>query len=195
MARRRKRENFVDVMVFLPWQISAGMACASFVAMRWIVPSVFAGNPFLAGLAALSQSMAWLPFVGFGFIGLVAFGRSKVPFVKDPGTNAIRSKKVLRVEPTTFAQQPKFDAAWGQSDAPRSEHASTVKTPDAWTLEALCELEWKRFELLWANVPPGVRNGVRETVCDAPHSPRPFNCIGKRNPCLIYARTFFQILI
>jgi restriction system protein len=160
MGRRRRNEGLVDVLVLLPWQVSAGLACASFAAMRWIVPSMFARNPILAGLAGLSQSMAWLPLVVFGFLGLVAFGRAKTQSTGATLSKEGRSPRKSGSEPAIHilstevqiesGNANKLETGWGRSGNSASNTEKEAEAFDAWSLRALRALEWKRFELLCA---------------------------------------------
>jgi hypothetical protein len=77
MVRRRKGEDPASMLLAAPWWASVALGSIGFAAMRWIVPSIFASSPLLAGLAALSRALAWLPLLVFGLIGAIAFARSK----------------------------------------------------------------------------------------------------------------------
>ncbi|MES2538471.1 MAG: restriction endonuclease [Pseudomonadota bacterium] len=150
MARRRKNdEGLADVLVTMPWWISVGLGMFGFIGMRWIFPAML--PTLLKSLAPAIQSTAWLPLILFGFLGLLSFVRSKT---KAQGRVTIDRPSVpynkSRVEPS--AQTPHFDlnAKWDRGGTDADESATINKTLNQWTIEALRELEWKRFELLCA---------------------------------------------
>jgi restriction system protein len=132
--------------------------------MYWIVPAGLASNQILFGLAPLSRSFAWLSLLALAVIGLVAFVRSKVTEenrkTTASGQGALRRSR----QASRDALLTRIEHGWG-----RSSHKSTVSSDDrgasiqpltqpgktgepfeAWTLDALRALEWKRFELLCA---------------------------------------------
>jgi restriction system protein len=160
MGRRRRSEGLADVLVVLPWQISALLGCVGFAALRWIVPSIFSRSPFLVGLGAVSHSFAWLALIGFGFISLMAFARAKVSSVPALMKTSDRPPKEKSIIPPLATFRPKvatewgndmnLDTRWGNSATTAATLTATENVPDAWSLEALGLLEWKRFELLCA---------------------------------------------
>lgn len=160
MGRRRGNKGLIDVLVLLPWQVSAGFACAGFALMRWIIPSLFSGNPFLGALSALSQSLAWLPLIVFGFAGIVAFGRAKTRLTRSPLRRPDRSGQKFGSRPLTEPPPGKVGVEWGNRNPfdlllgrdlkPASGPEKPLEGFSAWSLEALRALEWKRFELLCA---------------------------------------------
>jgi restriction system protein len=161
MGRRRRSAGLVDVLVILPWQVSAVLAGAGFAVLRWIVPSIFSRNPFLVGLGTVSHSVAWLVLIGFGCISLVAFARTRVPSARAPmkaTTRTPRAASIVVPPAVTFPPHsgiewgngPSPDIRWGNSGMTTAASTATDDVLDAWSLEALLRLEWKRFELLCA---------------------------------------------
>lgn len=128
MARRRKRESLAVILVALPWWVSVAVACVVYVALHWIIPSILARHTVLQGLATLSYSLAWLPFLVFVLIGAVAFIKSK-----STQTSTARRN-------------------WCESSVLNAAASLVPAMIDirSWSVEALRELEWKRFELLCA---------------------------------------------
>jgi restriction system protein len=161
MGRRRRNEGLVDVLVVVPWQVSAVLAGIGFAVLRWIVPSIFSRNPFLAGLGAVSHSVAWLALAGFGCISLVAFARARAssgPAPMKPSTRAPRATRMVVPPVATlpphigpeWGKGPSSDIRWGNHASATAAPTATDDVPVAWSLEALLLLEWKRFELLCA---------------------------------------------
>lgn len=160
MGRRRGNNGLADLLVVLPWQVSAVLACISFAVLRWLVPSLFARNPFLAGLAVASHSLAWLALIGFGFIGVISFARAKTQSAPAPTTMTGRTLRGKGIEPSTAMLSPKIETKWGNRTKPESRWGNSAtnaatqtaieNAPDVWSLEMLGVLEWKRFEMLCA---------------------------------------------
>ena len=69
MARRK--ESPLETLITLPWWVSVALACFAFVVLRWVVPSMFAGNVVAAAFVGAAQLFA--PWVA-GFFILVAGG-------------------------------------------------------------------------------------------------------------------------
>ena len=131
MGRRRKQTLARD-LISLPWQVSAVLAVAAHVGLRWIVPALLPERSVFAAFDTLFAPLAWIASCLFGVLALLAALRAR--FGKGgratPGTPAGTKRAV----PTT---------------APLA-HGATPAPPSAWSLEALRTLEWKRFELLCA---------------------------------------------
>lgn len=149
MARKRKQSG-IDLLIRSPWWISAALGMVGYIVLRWIIPSVFATNPFLVALGAMSKSLAWLAPCGFGVIALISFfankrgdGQSVVP-QKQKSNISSRSEPTFRIN--------EQDNRGNASTSPRSSTPDVIiptYTP-TWNIESLRSLEWKRFELLCA---------------------------------------------
>jgi restriction system protein len=142
MGRRRKNE-LADVLITLPWQVSAVCALAAFIGLRWVLPGFLLQSPLLAGLRPISGLLAWVALCAFGFLALLAaLSPTRAPTRPAARPVARRAEKNLNSPPS---RQPEKGA--GDSVL----HAATQHcAPDHWTLAALRSLEWKRFELLCA---------------------------------------------
>ncbi|MDB5907795.1 MAG: hypothetical protein JWP34_1909 [Massilia sp.] len=149
MVRRRKDEDPASMLLAAPWWASVALGSIGFGVMRWIVPSIFASSPLLAGLAALSRALAWLPLLVFGLIGAIVFARSKAIGESPRNNRGNRIEPRIAHAPSIRSFHPNLADGWGASNQPMTE----TKRRDvfgAWTVEALRALEWKRFELLCA---------------------------------------------
>jgi len=116
--------------------------------MRWILPALWAGNLYLKGIAAALQTIAWMPLLVFGFVGLIAFASAKAGKTVeniDAGKRP-RSKR----EPSNPPSASTLDNRWGASNQTIDEVTRGNGAFDTWSVEALRTLEWKRFELLCA---------------------------------------------
>jgi restriction system protein len=144
MARKRKQSG-IAVLISSPWWISAALGIASYIVLRWLIPSVFATNPFLIALGAASKSVAWLAPCGFCIIALISFftsNRTASQSVKPARQPAYKAPK----------EEPSFiingQDKWGNK--PTIPSAIIPPCTPAWSIESLRSLEWKRFELLCA---------------------------------------------
>jgi len=131
MARRRKDAEITKFLMGLPWQASMATGSIVFVALYWMIPAVLKRNPFLHLLIPLAQSMAWLALLVCACIALLSFLRAQAA-----GADRLSDLACATSSPS----QP----------LPFGEPTTLFKSIDQWTLQALRELEWKRFELLCA---------------------------------------------
>lgn len=147
MARKRKQSG-IDLLARSPWWISAALGAVGFIVLRWVIPSIFATNPFLLALGTMSKSLAWLAPCGFGIIALISFFIHKrfVPQSINPGRSP--PYKAAKGEPSfVINAQDK----WGNAPTPPAIPSVIIPpyTP-TWSIDSLRSLEWKRFEFLCA---------------------------------------------
>ncbi|MEW6761922.1 MAG: restriction endonuclease [Pseudomonadota bacterium] len=123
-GRKRKRKE--RSLIELPWQFSAGLAIASYIGIRWMLPAFLPASGPLSAIAPTLASMAWLPLCVFGAMAILAKLRSQI-------------------------QSRSGSQSRSSTDAPVPLPANPLPTrPTQWSLDALRSLEWKRFELLCA---------------------------------------------
>lgn len=181
MGRRRREPSLSDVLLDAPWWVSAALAVGSYIVFRAILPAAFASNPFLIGLAMVSQSLAWVPATMFSFLGLLAYLRArKCESEAGRGSGAarpLRRERKLRVVPSrpVANRNPGARDRIDQAFSSLRQKAAPAK-PTEWSLDALKQLEWKRFEMLcvWyyeamgftvKMVPHGADGGIDATLC------------------------------
>ena len=121
-GRKRKRKE--RSLIELPWQFSAGLAIASFIGVRWLLPAFLPATGPLSAIAPTLAPMAWLPLCAFGAMAILAKLRSHIQ-----GRNGGPSRS--------------------GTDTPAPNHPLPAP-PTQWSLDAMRSLEWKRFELLCA---------------------------------------------
>lgn len=155
MGRRRNSKGLSEILIVLPWWVGVGLGIAGYCALRWIVPAML--PPLLKTMAPAIQSIAWLPLLVFGGLGLVSLARSAMAkpspvFAEhlDLSTRPVTSSNKTRMGPVPASGPPTLDVAWGRSAHRTGDPTAATKTFDHWTVDALRELEWKRFELLCA---------------------------------------------
>lgn len=170
-----------DILLDAPWWVSIVLAFGSYIVFYAIVPAVFAPAPLLSGLALVSRSFAWIPATMFAFLGLLAFLRAR----KRSLEMGVDTGKVTRLQNSgnrrgvrAHASGP--DVSFGNtgktaSGASTAHEEAVLVRPTEWTVEALRQLEWKRFEMLcvWyyeamgftvKTVPHGADGGIDATL-------------------------------
>lgn len=123
-VRKRKRKE--RSLIELPWQFSAGLAIASYIGVRWMLPAFLPATGPLSAIAPTLAPMAWIPLCAFGAMAILAKLRSRLHGRGDSPSH-------------TATDTP----------APLPAHPLPAR-PTQWSLDALRCLEWKRFELLCA---------------------------------------------
>ncbi|WP_170850989.1 restriction endonuclease [Collimonas sp. OK607] len=135
-------------MLKLPAWVSLLVGCVAFAGMRWILPAMWAGNLYLKSIAAGLQAIAWMPLLVFGFVGLIAFATAKAGKAVENIDTGKRPR--FKREPLNPPSGSTLDNRWGASNQTIDEAIRGKGPSDAWSVEALRSLEWKRFELLCA---------------------------------------------
>ena len=149
MGRRRKKEGFADILIELPWWVSAGLGIAGFIGLRYIIPSTL--PPLFKGVGIGIQGMAWIPLMLFSFLSLLSFARSTLrPRQPIPLNAAFDAPQRRKSEPTVIQPLSKFAHQWGNGYSKSESDVPNLAPYSQWTFEALKALEWKRVELLCA---------------------------------------------
>jgi len=156
MGSRRRPKSLSEELLESPWWVSALFAIGSYVVFYAVVPAMLAGSPVLAALASVIRSVAWAPPLIFAFVGLLSYVRER---------REAQSAGVQRVS-------PRFRPV----GARKAVHEAVAHRE--WSLDALKQLEWKRFELLCVayyeatgfqvkTVPHGPDGGIDATLYKA----------------------------
>lgn len=179
MGRRRKEAALSDVLLHAPWWVSIMLAIASYIALYGLLPSMFAANPYLLGIAMMSRGLAWIPATLLCFIALLSYIRERRQ--SQGATTPLKpSPKARRAQTARSSQAPSRPASKvSPADTVRDMlrqgvdgAAQAVAEPvrpevNSWSLDALRLLEWKRFELLCV----GYYEAMGFTVKTVPHGP------------------------
>ncbi len=151
MARRKRNDGLVDTLLVLPWPVNVALGIVGFIALRWIVPSTFEGNPLLVAFAQASRSLAWVPLIFCSSIALIVFIRIKLENRAAPKIE--KQSFAWRHEPNFSAEDfpaPPIKETPPSYDRLENRFFAQPELPKTWSLNALRALEWKRFELLCA---------------------------------------------
>jgi restriction system protein len=73
----RPKESNLDLLLKLPWWVSAAIGLMAFVALRWVIPAQMEHNPSLHPFAVALPKLAPLPFLFFALIAIGSFLFSK----------------------------------------------------------------------------------------------------------------------
>ncbi|WP_247424662.1 restriction endonuclease [Ralstonia pseudosolanacearum] len=181
MGRRRRKLSLSDVLLDAPWWVSAVLALGSYIVFHGVIPAAFGRSPFLIGLAMTSRSLAWVPATMFGFLGLLAYLRARKRQAEGNSASGVarpmRNERTLRVVRTSAPVKKVNPAATDHIDEliSASRQQTAHAKPTEWTIDALGQLEWKRFEMLcvWyyeamgftvKTVPHGADGGIDATL-------------------------------
>jgi hypothetical protein len=166
MARKRRSESIVDVLMQLPWQVSFVLAFAVYLGFKYALPALWSFNPVLKAMAAGLSGIAWVFTGALLLVGVFAFVAQKMAAAKAVGAT----------NQPTFDREPHCDTAeltqhrepigtvWANSISNSSAKRSDLVAPLAeatariepslhelgkirtWSLELIRDIEWKRFE-------------------------------------------------
>lgn len=92
MARRR--ESFVDVLLFLPWWVSAALAAVAWLVLTYAAPAYFSANKFTVGIGQGLSQLTPLICGLFLALALISFIRARFvarKFDRQKGIEDIRA--------------------------------------------------------------------------------------------------------
>ncbi len=93
MSRRNPAP--ADILIMLPWQVSATLAVIAFVCLRWVLPGIAFENPFFVTFAKAVSNLSWFALIGFGILaGLSALLAAKKRALLD-GQRDLESLRAL----------------------------------------------------------------------------------------------------
>lgn len=162
MARRKKAESLIVIACRAPWWVGASMGVAGYIGLQVVIPALL--PPLFRGMATGLQALAWMPLAVFGGCAAVSLVRTSVTRAKAETAAATRAPHAGRPAPVSpaapsatrlspgWGPSATLEAGWGRSAAQNpARDVDGERMPfERWTLEALRELEWKRFELVCA---------------------------------------------
>ncbi len=158
--------------MLVPWWVGVGLGMVAFIGLRWVIPAML--PPMLKALAPSLQMFSWLALALFGIPGLISLVRSKAAqsaetFGNPPPGRIKAARKHRSQVRDTAGQNPEASGPAGSTEMQASSATVPLPAnpPTAWTLEALHELEWKRFELLCAKYYEAVGFRSRTIRCGA----------------------------
>ncbi len=147
---RRKKNAVAKDLIALPWQVCAVLAVASFIGIRWILPALLSSSPLMSALKTSVDPVSWIALGAFGFLSLASAIRTKLQKTSPDKVNAPAGKRQRPAPKRALHDAAEQSGAVMQASPTASCEPDLRPTPDTWSLEALRQLEWKRFELLCA---------------------------------------------
>lgn len=151
MARRRSRKNqgLLEIAVCSDWQYAASLAGGSLFVGVILVPAFFGKSPVLLPLGSMITTLSWLVSAVFAAIAVVRYLKQRP--ASPPGAMplqrvAIPPRLVPAVRPSSG---PRIESADPAHIWPASMYAAastSPQRPEAWSLDVLDRMEWKRFE-------------------------------------------------
>lgn len=144
MARRKRNESGLDLLLAVPWWVSAAVGVLGFVAFQWIIPAATVNNPIFKVLGQTFRPFGY--FVGMicGLIALINYFRQRN---NQPRSQDFSWKAPLPPAPIVTPKSDAVTEAWKYLSAKSKQ--PEIK-PTEWSLELLRRIEWKRFEELTA---------------------------------------------
>ncbi len=144
MARRRNRNigPLTTIAMESDWPVAAALSVLCLLFGAGIAPALLKQNPIFAMVTPIVMTVG----VGLGMLfGAIALFRYSVQAKRGQGsldsqTNVKARRAPTRIEPT---EDNHVTATRPPDSIPT---ASSLERPDAWSLDLLQALEWKRFE-------------------------------------------------
>ena len=62
----RRNPSLTEVLVLLPWQVSATLGVAVYVTLRWVLPNIETHNPVFGAMFQAAAGLAWFALLFFG---------------------------------------------------------------------------------------------------------------------------------
>jgi hypothetical protein len=73
----RRNPHPVEILMKLPWQVSAVLAVVVYIGLRWVLPAISSDNSFLNVFIRALSAAAWIPALVIGVIAIVSAVRAK----------------------------------------------------------------------------------------------------------------------
>jgi restriction system protein len=149
MGRRSRRTSLLHLLVTGPWWLPLVLAVGSALFFGRFIPHVFASRVAFSALVEFSHSLAWIFASLFSVIGLVAYLRAQraSSSSEHDATSRLNSSRST----SRRSRHGRLSLAQTNSADMRSaDDPMWTLPPSEWSIEALQQLEWKRFENLCA---------------------------------------------
>lgn len=144
MARRRKKDAGMDLLLTSPWWVSALLAVGGYIGIKWILPASLKGPAQMAGNAF--APLGTLVAIIFGAIAVVLYFKQRSPKSAVTGLG----KNEPWVPGTAPEPPPARSTRTAQPNTAPPAAAPTTPVsqtkPTEWSLTLLRTIEWKRFE-------------------------------------------------
>ncbi|MHB1331902.1 MAG: restriction endonuclease [Sulfuriferula sp.] len=149
MARRKRKEPGLDLLIAAPWQISAILAFIILAGTRWILPSMVEGNQVLDSFMIALKPFGYFIATVFGLIACINYFRRGKNFFSPQNVSPMHHAKSKMAFVDVNQSDDRVAKIWEESSV-RSPFKQPESKPEEWSLSLLKRLEWKRFEELCA---------------------------------------------
>ncbi|MDT3672563.1 MAG: restriction endonuclease [Aromatoleum sp.] len=151
MARRRYRKNqgLIEIALTSNWKVAATLAAGSAFGGAVVIPALFGRSAMLAPVAAMLVPLAWFIAAIFFVIALGRFMKQQTAAETPSSFHHRTDGHGLAVQTSRRPAPPAGSAVLANRIEPRESRATTEafpSRPDAWSLDVLDRIEWKRFE-------------------------------------------------
>jgi len=152
MARRRYRKNqgLIEIALTSNWKVAATLAAASVLGGAVVIPALFGRSAMLSPLAAVLAPVAWFIAIIFAAIAALRFLMEKRAAATLPGfprSAASPARPAVPPRQPAHARSPVAPVSDKHDPPARPAVTPTFPSrPDAWSLDVLDRVEWKRFE-------------------------------------------------
>lgn len=152
MARRRYRKNegLIEIALASNWKVAATLAAASAFGGAVVIPALFGRSAMLSPVAAMLAPVAWFIAAIFAVIALGRFMQEQRAAAATPlSFHRPTDGPGLAVQTPRRPAPPPGSTVQAERIEPRESPAIAPAfplRPDAWSLDVLDRIEWKRFE-------------------------------------------------
>ena len=141
MPKKRSEPSILEMAFTGRWPLAAALCFLFLIVGVWLGPAILATTTVFRPLASLIRTFACVPVIAFGLIAAVKFFRESnaVSAVRPHNRNSL-PERIVEHERSWFA---------GTVDEPvrlQRTEPFVSSLPNAWSLELLQSIEWKRFE-------------------------------------------------
>lgn len=150
MARRKRKNSGIDVLLAAPWWVSAVLAPSAYIFFQWLFPALTAGSPLTKMVGQVFKPFGTLIAIACGLIAIVLYIKQR--FSKPPAFFSTSISLERGLSPTVAPETTKPDVvarAWNEL-AMKLNVSPPAAKPSEWSIELLRQIEWKRIEDLTA---------------------------------------------
>lgn len=145
MARRQKQQTLLDIALAGNWKVSAFLALAIALVVFILLPTVT--SPILKAVTQGVKPLGLLLIAIFGLIALAKLVKAKLAESKTSVPGFIAEPQLSSVDNPPASSSSRLDAEWN-AFLPSNQVSMPREKPQAWTLDLIQDIEWKKFEEL-----------------------------------------------
>jgi restriction system protein len=149
MSRRTRKNSGLNQLIVAPWQTSAVIAFMLLTIIHYGFPFWAGDNPIRHAITAAIRPFALFGVALLALIALINFIRAHITSSspKNPFTSPSEQIRSAQIRNTPSFE---YNADDNVLNMPEVSSEQFHSKPDAWSLDLLRQVEWKRFEELCA---------------------------------------------